>query len=120
VFILLVKGILTYEEIALRLKVNVSLPKSICCGNSHVWLQEVYPDRYNKMRSIDRRNLSFKLKGKLYHKVSGMVFNVFNIKDFCRTYPEGVLDNSTVGKVLSGTRKSYKDLVLYKSGDTLP
>jgi len=117
VFSLLYKGVLPNPVIAKQCGVDVSLVHGICRGLCHLWLKSEYPDKYQKMISLDRRDISFgfELKGILQHRVTGKVYHVYNAAKFCKENPELNLRANKLNEVLAKSRISHRDLILCSS-----
>lgn len=51
VFLLLLRGTLSYESISNKAKVTIGTIKSIRRGTQHSWLKEAYPDKWETLKS---------------------------------------------------------------------
>lgn len=52
VFILLCRNLYTYRLISEKTRVNKSVIASIACGMRHVWLKDLYPEKYSLMLNM--------------------------------------------------------------------
>ena len=94
---------LSREEISNKTKVNLHTVNAIKNLNTHTWLEEVYPERYQILKDI---------KYTYYQVLSptGEIFKFTNIAQFAAL--KG-LDRSTLCKVLNGKRASHLGWTLY-------
>jgi group I intron endonuclease len=91
------------KEISDITKVNLHTITAIKNSNTHLWLEEAFPERYQILKD----------KKYTYHKIvspTGEVFEFTNIAQFAAL--KG-LDRSTLCKVLKGTRPSHIGWTLY-------
>lgn len=112
VFSLLYNTSLTTDEIAIKCKVNNSLPTDIKSVRTHLWLKDSYPSQYEKMliRPINRSKGI--VHGKEIISPDGNVYTIdTNLTEFCKLHP--TLSHSPhssgkgIGKVIRGVRNSY-------------
>lgn len=103
----------SYAQIANRTKTNKSLAYEIKSGNTHRWLSAEYPVRYRKMLIREpRKNSILYLRGNSTKIISpdNREYDVVSIKDFVvdifGTYDKTICTG--LGRVLDGTRKTYK------------
>lgn len=95
VFSLLLNTSYTVKVISNRVKVHKELVTDISLGNSHLWLQEVFPLKYLDMK-IHRKNLRgsnprlgiITPRKASFRSPQGIVYQVTNIPDFCSTMEE--------------------------------
>lgn len=114
VFSLLYKGVQSYVEIERRTSVPRHIVKSIALGKSHIWLAEYYPDKYDKMRLVDRKKIGYNQSSITQTSENAIAVvldknntphEVFNIKQFAREH--GLLSNLFCN-VLNGKARSHK------------
>lgn len=112
IFSLLYTGKCSVPNISNRLRVPIHLVRDICSGRTHIWLSETYPQKYAKMLSIDRLKLSKLSSIRLLKDAEGIVYQINNIREFCRNILGNENHHSNICKVLNGTRKVYKGYTL--------
>ncbi|MEK7766828.1 MAG: hypothetical protein AAB368_11370, partial [bacterium] len=85
----------------------------------HLWLAEQYPDRYKVLKSKKGKRVNGRSsaaeKGIQYPKIlspNGDQFLVTNIREFARN---NNLDQSALGKVLTGKQKTHKGWQLFSN-----
>lgn len=114
VFRLLYSSIKTYEEIATITGVSISTVSDIRSTVSHLWLRDKYPNLHLRMRSNSRLKgvsaLSYKARSNPFINTQiispqGLVFDITNIREFCR---EHQLNNAHISSTLRGVRKTHK------------
>lgn len=96
VFSLLYSTILPYKNIASKLKVNIGLVSSIAQGTSHLWLKEVYSEKYNTMQNKCKERAHLRPTTDIRYKYSdlkilskeGIIYSIENISKFCREHPD--------------------------------
>ena len=117
VFSLLYKTSLPYKYICDRAKVPQSLITDLLSKRSHYWLSSTYPDKFSKIIARDVDHSYKYISTKLGHTIklqdpSGSIFEVSNIREFCRTHPllnwDASITNVGLGRLINGSRKSYK------------
>jgi hypothetical protein len=102
----------TYYTISNKYNVNKSLIGDINSGNSHLWLKTKYPKLYNRLTNRLSNSLSI---SNCYKKLPivksplGILYIVKNIREFAL---EHNLQNSHLGEVIRGNRKSHKGYTL--------
>lgn len=118
VFSMLYRGY-TNTDVVNRVKVSKSLVSDIRLGNSHLWLSGVYPTQYREMQLQSPEQVRVTISKKLGTVPSiispeGTVYQVPNVREFCRTtgeaifgLPERIL-NVSISRLISGTRKQYR------------
>ena len=121
VFSLLLAGTYTLIDISKRTGVGRGVVAKVAYGESHTWLQEQYPIKYAKMLLVDRKQLSTEAHidiktqktpiARIVH-TSGVVYDIYNVRDFCRSYKHDTLDHSNISKLIRGVYKSYKGFTL--------
>lgn len=111
-FSLLYRTTLSQNKIASKLNINIYLIYDIARKNSHLWLKEVYPDKYKLMlkNNLSRLGNSHSAKEKdiiypLIKSPEGEIFKVENTRAFATL---NNLDHAHLGKVLNGKRKTHK------------
>lgn len=111
-FLLVVENLLSHSEIASKLGISKNVVKDISCSNSHRWLQDIYPEAYEKMQDIknSRPNggRSAKDKGIVYPTIispCGGTYQVSNLREFAR---EHNLTHTILGRVLRGQEVQHK------------
>lgn len=117
VFSLLYRTKLKQKEIVRKIKVNISLIEDIKQGNSHLWLREKWPDKYQKMK----RRVNFKYSGELISFITpeGILHTTNNInnfaKEYCRNNKNISYNTFATGlyRLKAKTRKQYKGWKLY-------
>lgn len=116
IFSYLYKGELTIKNIATKLNINRSLITDIVNGSTHIWLKELYPEKYEKMRSIDRRKLfnSQKPLLALIKSPSDAIIEVYSVVDFYKKELPNISTYSHIYSVISGKIKSYNGYTLIK------
>lgn len=95
------------KEIALLGGVPTHLVSQIMNGNQHIWLKEIYPEKYDLLinRTIKRTKSAKKL-GIEYPKIKspeGQIYSVENLQEFARVHK---INNSSLCQLLHGKRKS--------------
>lgn len=93
---------------------SVSVVTGIMDGHIHLWLKDVFPDKYYALlnRDIKRVN-SAKKQGIIYPKVispEGAIYVVENLSEFAREYD---LNKSSFHQMLTGKRKTCSKWKLY-------
>jgi group I intron endonuclease len=105
---------LTASDIADITAVSVYTVRSIASLSNYKWLEEVYPYKYDILKSIKGiHNKGHKFSSKALGKINpnlisptGEVFtNIDNIKEFAKQHN---LQHTNLGAVLNGHRKSHK------------
>jgi hypothetical protein len=107
VFMYLVDNILTHREIIEITGVSKGVVSDISCGNTHMWLADVYPEKYKKLMELKgtnrRRNkMTAKSRNKYYPQVvspQGIFYTVESLRGFCR---EHNLNHGSFGEMLRG------------------
>lgn len=113
VFSLLYKGKHTISQISSRLGVKESLCIDIAKGNTHGWLEEKYPKQYALMLNIkDRSKIKYRINKKATLQKEGILYDVYCVKEFCRTVFGKDTHSSGICRVISGKRDSYKGFSL--------
>lgn len=82
VFSLLYKGNMYLKDIAAKLNVNLSLPTNICYNNQHTWLQEEYPEQYEKMLKLNctrQRKSKMGLNNPMSYYTKRQILKVFSL-----------------------------------------
>lgn len=107
----------TFEEIQELTSVSSSVIGKISCLSLHTWLQEYFPDKYLRLRTLvhNRRKpgivsdkLSAKTRGIVYPRIKdpkGLIHYIDNATKFAKEY--GLAANHLI-EVLNGIRKSHK------------
>lgn len=115
-FSLLYKGKLSVPQISVRIHVPVHTIHDIAYGRTHVWLQNVYKEKYLIMLSHNRKEISNNsiLQGRVLDTSTNKVHDLYNIKRFCIEMWGTDTHSSGVCRVLKGTRSKYKNIVLFK------
>lgn len=121
IFSLLYRTLLTYSSISKRVKVPVNIVNNIATGTHHLWLQDIYPEKFSVMITNgpirNRTNVkSYGYENKTHKPLispTGDIYtNILNISEFCRTHPllkDGCESTrSSIAKVLKGTKISHK------------
>lgn len=106
----------TYEEIAEFTKTNTHLVRDICIGKSHLWLKDIYPYNYSRIKlGIEYRN-SLGYYNRIYQRDNPVIvspehkeYEVLNIREFAKKHN---LYNTHLGDVIRGRRKSHKGWTL--------
>lgn len=105
---------LTALQVSEETGVNVHTIRAIGALNEHKWLKDSYPDKYAKLEQLKGlKAKAYKFSSAALGKVvpailspEGIVYsNITNIKEFCR---EHSLQNTNLGAVLNGHRKTHK------------
>ena len=74
-----------------------------------MWLRDKYPDKYHKMKSIDRSRIA-KIQTTTIATISNGIdsYNIASLSEFCRVNKELNFNNQNLYKLLNGQLKTYK------------
>lgn len=100
---------LNYPVITTITGVSSHTISDIAVGKSHLWLQDVYPFQYSKIRKRDTGTNMLRSSPSKLLSPDGRVLECLNIRDFARQYK---LHNTCLGEVIRGNRKSHKGWTL--------
>jgi predicted DNA-binding protein YlxM (UPF0122 family) len=111
VFMYLVDNVLTHKEITEITNVSRGAVSDISSGSTHMWLAEVYPEKYKKLIALKgsnrRRNkMTAKSRNRPYPQVvspQGIQYTVDSLRGFCREHD---LNHGSFGEMLRGHRSS--------------
>lgn len=125
VFSLLYKGKSTYIQIGTRLRVSHELVKDISKGFTHLWLKEQYPEKHNKMLTVNRLKLSASTKHASYDayilQPEGNILHITNLYEAANKYFNTISDNDTknivegLRRLLTGKRSQYRGYTLHSN-----
>lgn len=105
---------LTALQISEETNINVATIRAISALNEHKWLKDAQPIKYSQLESLKglkakSHKFDSKALGKVYPDLlspEGIIYSsLSNVKAFCR---EHGLQNTNLGLVLKGIRKSHK------------
>lgn len=111
VFSLLYSTNYTYIEISCKLNVDAHLATDIKLGNTHIWLKELYPEQYTRMKNRPLNRRILKTKPILISPIGEEITLVVSLTEFCKT--QDTLNHTAhssskgIGKVIRGERLSY-------------
>ena len=105
---------LSNKQLSIATNTSVSVVTGIIDGHIHLWLKDVFPDKYHALinRDIKRVNCA-KKQGIIYPQVispEGVIYTVDNLSEFAREHD---LNKSSFHQVLTRKRKTCNKWKLY-------
>lgn len=108
VFLLLFEEKLTHQKIADITKVSKNMVNSVAAGSCHIWLRNLYPEKYKQFFESKKLYGTSAERNKVYPDIKspeGKVYSITNIRKFAR---DNLLPYSSLNSLLNFRTNSTK------------